>query len=70
MSASRDGSANMTGAWRIAVAGLIALAAAIGIGRFAYTPLLPMMHPSYLLQSPGAKREAWADLLSLKARLK
>ena len=33
-------------------------------------PLLPMMHPSYLLQSPGAKREAWADLLSLKARLK
>ncbi|MCE9638581.1 MAG: YbfB/YjiJ family MFS transporter [Betaproteobacteria bacterium] len=33
----------MTGAWRIAIAGLIALAAAIGIGRFAFTPLLPMM---------------------------
>src|SRR5215472_17499362 len=28
---------------RVAVAGLIALAVAIGIGRFAFTPLLPMM---------------------------
>src|SRR5262245_888003 len=27
----------------IAVAGLLALAVAIGIGRFAFTPLLPMM---------------------------
>lgn len=32
-------------------------------------PLLPMTHPAYLLRNPGAKREAWADLLSLKARL-
>lgn len=30
-------------AWRIAVSGLIALAAAMGIGRFVFTPLLPMM---------------------------
>ena len=30
---------------------------------------LPMFHPAYLLRNPGAKREAWADLLSLKARL-
>ncbi|MEO7725709.1 MAG: YbfB/YjiJ family MFS transporter [Burkholderiales bacterium] len=30
-------------AWQIAIAGLIALAAALGIGRFAFTPLLPMM---------------------------
>ncbi len=29
--------------WRVAVAGLIALAAAMGIGRFVFTPLLPMM---------------------------
>lgn len=33
-------------------------------------PVLPMMHPAYLLRNPEAKREAWADLLSLKARLK
>ncbi|HPD91959.1 MAG: uracil-DNA glycosylase [Rhodobacter sp.] len=32
-------------------------------------PVLPMMHPAYLLRNPEAKREAWADLLSLKARL-
>ena len=32
-------------------------------------PVLPMTHPAYLLRSPEAKREAWADLLSLKARL-
>jgi DNA polymerase len=32
-------------------------------------PALPMFHPSYLLRTPLAKREAWADLLSVKARL-
>ena len=32
-------------------------------------PVLPMFHPAYLLRTPEAKREAWADLLSLKARL-
>jgi uracil-DNA glycosylase family 4 len=32
-------------------------------------PALPMFHPAYLLRNPVAKREAWADLLSLKARL-
>ena len=32
-------------------------------------PALPMTHPSYLLRNPAAKREAWADLLSLQARL-
>jgi len=33
-------------------------------------PVLPMFHPAYLLRTPTAKREAWADLLELKARLK
>jgi len=33
-------------------------------------PALPMFHPAYLLRTPAAKREAWADLLALKARLK
>lgn len=32
-------------------------------------PVLPMVHPAYLLRQPAAKREAWADLLSLKAKL-
>jgi len=32
-------------------------------------PCLPMLHPAYLLRNPAAKREAWADLLSLRARL-
>jgi DNA polymerase len=32
-------------------------------------PALPMFHPAYLLRNPHAKREAWADLLELKARL-
>jgi DNA polymerase len=33
-------------------------------------PVLPMTHPAYLLRNPAAKRDAWADLLSLKARLR
>lgn len=32
-------------------------------------PALPIFHPAYLLRSPEFKREAWADLLRLKARL-
>jgi DNA polymerase len=36
-----------------------------GFGR----PCLPMLHPAYLLRQPHAKRETWADLLDLSARL-
>lgn len=36
-----------------------------GFGR----PALPMTHPAYLLRTPIAKREAWADLLQLADRL-
>ena len=32
-------------------------------------PTLPMFHPSFLLRAPERKREAWRDLLALKARL-
>ena len=32
-------------------------------------PALPMFHPAYLLRNPAAKREAWADLLALRARV-
>lgn len=33
-------------------------------------PVLPMTHPAYLLRNPAAKREAWADLLALQAKLR
>lgn len=33
-------------------------------------PVLPMAHPAHLLRNPAAKREAWADLLALQARLR
>jgi DNA polymerase len=33
-------------------------------------PVLPMFHPAYLLRNPAEKRQAWADLLSLQARLR
>jgi DNA polymerase len=31
--------------------------------------ILPMVHPANLLRNPSAKKHAWADLLTLKARL-
>jgi len=33
-------------------------------------PVLPMYHPSALLRRPEWKRDAWADLLTLQARLR
>jgi DNA polymerase len=33
-------------------------------------PALPMFHPAYLLRQPHLKREAWADLLTLQAKLR
>jgi uracil-DNA glycosylase len=32
-------------------------------------PVLPTLHPAYLLRQPAHKRLAWADLLSLKKRI-
>lgn len=32
-------------------------------------PVMPMFPPDYLLRNPAMKREAWADLLDVKARL-
>ncbi len=32
-------------------------------------PVIPMFHPAYLLRQPQMKRQAWADLLELRARL-
>ncbi len=39
----RASTAAEPGRWAVAIAGAIALAVAMGIGRFAFTPLLPMM---------------------------
>ena len=33
-------------------------------------PALPMFHPVHLLRTPAAKREAWADLLAVQAKLR
>ena len=38
-------------------------------GLAAAVPTLPMFHPAFLLRAPERKREAWRDLLALKARL-
>jgi DNA polymerase len=32
-------------------------------------PTLPMLHPAYLLRTPGAKRDAWTDLITLRHAL-
>jgi DNA polymerase len=38
-------------------------------GLEAPVPTLAMFHPAFLLRAPERKREAWRDLLALKARL-
>jgi DNA polymerase len=32
-------------------------------------PAMPTLHPAFLLRQPGAKKRAWADLLTLTERL-
>ena len=38
-------------------------------GEAAGLPLMPMVTPAHLLRAPDAKRDAWADLLAVRARL-
>ena len=52
-----------SGAWPIAMAGMVALAVAMGIGRFAFTPLLPMMLNDGVIDLPGASWLASANYL-------
>jgi DNA polymerase len=35
----------------------------------APAPALATLHPAYLLRNPGAKKDAWADLVALRERL-
>ncbi|MEO6320119.1 MAG: YbfB/YjiJ family MFS transporter [Polaromonas sp.] len=52
-----------TTAWPIALAGLVSLAVAMGIGRFAFTPILPMMLSDGVVDLPGASWLASANYL-------
>lgn len=55
---SREGITRLRGRWhRMEVEGGQAL------------PALPTLHPAYLLRSPAAKRDAWADLIRLRRTL-
>jgi DNA polymerase len=38
-------------------------------GELQGIPVMPMTHPAYLMRNPAAKRDAWADLLAVQARL-
>jgi len=59
-----DGQAAAAGSARaIALAGLVSLAVAMGIGRFAFTPLLPMMLHDGVVDLPGASWLASANYL-------
>lgn len=51
------------GAWHIALAGMVSLAVAMGIGRFAFTPILPMMLRDGVVDLPGASWLASANYL-------
>jgi DNA polymerase len=57
-----------------AVQGLLATTQTISKMRGTWTvyagiPLMPTFHPSYLLRLPSAKKDAWADLKKVLARL-
>lgn len=53
--------------WAIAIAGAVALAVAMGIGRFAFTPLLPMMLADGVIDLPAASWLASANYLGYLA---
>ena len=49
--------------WQVAVSGMVAFAVAMGIGRFAFTPLLPMMLADGVIDLPNASWLASANYL-------
>ena len=55
------------GRWAVAIAGAVALAVAMGIGRFAFTPLLPMMLHDGVIDLHGASWLASANYLGYLA---
>ena len=61
LSTTKPISATPSSAWPIALAGLVSLAVAMGIGRFAFTPILPMMLADGVVDLPGASWLASAN---------
>ena len=59
----RDGISGAVSPWVIAITGAVAMAIAMGIGRFAFTPLLPMMLTDGVVDLPGASYLASANYL-------
>jgi DNA polymerase len=55
---ARDGITRLRGRWR-----------EVMIEEEMSIPALATLHPAYLLRSPAAKRDAWADLLLLRRTL-
>ena len=55
------------GAWAVALTGAVALAVAMGIGRFAFTPLLPIMLADGVIDLRGAGWLASANYLGYLA---
>jgi uracil-DNA glycosylase family 4 len=55
--ATNSGITRMRGNWKT-----------IEIGNWS-GPVLPTLHPAFLLRTPGAKAQAWKDMLSLKAAI-
>ena len=63
LSTTKPISATPSSAWPIALAGLVSLAVAMGIGRFAFTPILPMMLADGVVDLPGPSCLASANYL-------
>ena len=57
----------MDGRWRVVAQGAAALAVSMGIGRFAYTPILPLMHAEAGLSAPAGSALATANYLGYLA---
>jgi predicted MFS family arabinose efflux permease len=63
----RERSTPAPGPWAVALTGLVSLAVAMGIGRFAFTPLLPMMLADGIIELPAASLLASANYLGYLA---
>jgi uracil-DNA glycosylase family 4 len=58
LTGAREGITRLRGRWsEIPVAGV------------GTVPALATLHPAYLLRNPGAKKDAWADLIALRRRI-
>ena len=67
MTAVGAGTPPAAGRWAVVLAGAVSLAVAMGIGRFAFTPLLPMMLHDGVIDLPTASWLASANYLGYLA---